>query len=1277
MSKRGQPAAPTLDRYMRDSYQVIRAVYDNIHAIQSVASHLTPVEDLVEFQQEVTHLYAHLALLVEASQIIVRITDAGYDMMTAKDVKAQRNLLQLGSAALRPESYFATAEDFNNLRNAFQLLSDRVAAIESLLDTFATKDELDQLRSEFNDRVQDLEDRVGFIIGDELEVIIGDETFTGLAKALEYLYARVIEVEGGLISQAGKIIEIESSISNLDGSISGLATAYNELSTEVRFIDGNMSTLSQQVTHLTGSVTNLDYDVAGLGDAFSLLNTTVVQQGENILAQSQRTDSLSAQVTNMADEVSGYSNAINNLVSRAEILEGSVDVLASQQTQLGVRITDAETGLVSQAEAHENLEIRVTQNEEGTTILGEDVTRLKGAIHSPGNIFPNAAFETSTFGWQIFSKGNGWTTAQMVHNMDVESALPPGLNALGIQVNGVPSGNLGVRSPRFPVEELKNYIISAYLIAENCELTLEWRTFDGSNNPLDFGVVGVAGNAPGIAKIADLERVFAKVPINTDSVQMELQLWVTDAHTASPRAWLTRPMVEEVNAMQEEPSPWVPSSAGIDLMYAEATQGIRIDIQDLEDSQSALSEAFANLEAAIEDFDSEAFQQLTAQVQQNKDDILTTSQSLTSLASRTGSLYEWRAVIHETGASNQSQLFPASSDTAAATLGSGMNLLRFNTDGTLQSAVNYPTTATQGRTNFVNAMNALNQGDFFVLAGVPNMGTRTQEVIDAVERNGGFRFKDLLPSRPYLLLGGGNIGKGAGVEVIAGSGQGIDHFFSLVRGVPKGLHESYAFATAYSDMETQVQQNASGLTALSQDVTALESEIEDKVSSSAFNTLSTQVSDIDGEVTGLSSWQQTLSARIPSGSGLLATQASVNDVASTAASATAAVANRTSTIEARMPSGTGELATADNAATKAELTSAQNALAAADVAEANARNALAVQLRGGYNGTNPASLTQGLIYNERQARLTAEGAIASTVSAMQLDLDGKASASDLAATQLTVSQQGAMLTAHGQQLSGLTASVGGAEASINELREVSARAMAGNALINPGFETSDGWGVSSDGSGGLPSGVSYYPSVSANSGDQVLRINGGAGARQVHSQVLFPVETGRRLVMGFRYRRVSATIVGNLRIAVREYDAAGQQVNFRVIGGVAETWSTAYQIHSAHYEAPRGVAFVRMCIQGRNTSGDVFVDDAFLEPVGESLADVLARYSLAVTAGGDVAGMQLLAGGGTSAIRFLADSFSVVHPGGGARTEFKDGNWTVRDSNGTLRVALGINLPSS
>lgn len=66
----------------------------------------------------------------------------------------------------------------------------------------------------------------------------------------------------------------------------------------------------------------------------------------------------------------------------------------------------------------------------------------------------------------------------------------------------------------------------------------------------------------------------------------------------------------------------------------------------------------------------------------------------------------------------------------------------------------------------------------------------------------------------------------------------------------------------------------------------------------------------------------------------------------------------------------------------AALQEEQTARVAADAAETTSRQTLASQLRGGYSGTDPSQLVTGILYNERQARVTAEGALSTSINAL-------------------------------------------------------------------------------------------------------------------------------------------------------------------------------------------------------------------------------------------------------------------------------------------------------
>ncbi|QGJ86778.1 tip attachment protein [Enterobacter phage ATCEA85] len=72
-------------------------------------------------------------------------------------------------------------------------------------------------------------------------------------------------------------------------------------------------------------------------------------------------------------------------------------------------------------------------------------------------------------------------------------------------------------------------------------------------------------------------------------------------------------------------------------------------------------------------------------------------------------------------------------------------------------------------------------------------------------------------------------------------------------------------------------------------------------------------------------------------------------------------------------------------ASQAQIQQLQKAITDGDSAEATLRNQLAVQMRGSYDGTNIDSVTSGLMFSEKTARVTADQAITQSVEVLEAD----------------------------------------------------------------------------------------------------------------------------------------------------------------------------------------------------------------------------------------------------------------------------------------------------
>lgn len=106
----------------------------------------------------------------------------------------------------------------------------------------------------------------------------------------------------------------------------------------------------------------------------------------------------------------------------------------------------------------------------------------------------------------------------------------------------------------------------------------------------------------------------------------------------------------------------------------------------------------------------------------------------------------------------------------------------------------------------------------------------------------------------------------------------------------------------------------------------------------------------------------------------------------------------------------------------AALQEEQTARIAGDAAEASSRQTLAAQLRGDYTGTDPTALTTGILYNERQARVSAEGVISSNLSALSATVTNNYSTLNAAITSEQTARANAD-SALSTNLTSLTATV--------------------------------------------------------------------------------------------------------------------------------------------------------------------------------------------------------------------------------------------------------------
>ena len=861
----GTPTSAALDQFLRDSYDVVQAVHRELDSIKAVASHLTPVEDLIEFQNEVVALHAKLGVLVYASELLAAATDAGVALLIAPDAPAQRALLELKSAALEEASFFATATAFDSLAIQVGTLSDNLDAALLVLANKVDRDELNAALAGIGTRLDGIEGDLGTGVGvvdarvDELIAQLQDGTFVSAsAVALEALTTRVTQAEAGITATSQRTTVLESKVTNLQTGAAGQANALNQLTTRVTANETGVTSLATNVLALTTQASNLaDGQTAQSAAIQNLSSRTTVTEGQ-IDAQATALTQLDAKATDAKNQATAAASAISGLEVRVQSGEAGQLVLASDISQLDARVTDTETGLQAQAQATNALMARVTDTEQGLDIAGEERTVLRASLTGTGNYLPNTAFSVGLRGWQLFSRGDGWLDAVLERNAapTLPNALPESMFALSLTQDEVPSGSAGIRCSNIPVQDLASYILSGYIAAENCTVRLEWRLFNAADEEIGLGVVGTTTKAP-TARLSDWDRPWGVIDIPADGVYLQVHVWVVDCNTGFPKAWLIRPMLEPRTEGMEGPSPWMDGMAGVEETYATAVQSLETRVTETEDGLDVLAQSITDLTAVI------------------------------------GGSQEWR-ITHHSGSGDfisvGSPMSPgirkATSVVPSYNLTRGLTVLRFDAQNALLSATPFDTYSNVAERNALrDLLMSFTEQDTFLLVSQNHHGIKQADLTAALERCGALLFKDVVGSRPYVLAGRGLAGAGGGIEYVApANAQWQDVYITTVNGVPKGMGTGMSEvisgqASAIDSLTAQVTTQGGAITSLSSQVTELTADVASVQSGisaqgAALSDLGVRVSSTEAGVSSLSSSVTTLSGRMDQANTDIAAQGS-------------------------------------------------------------------------------------------------------------------------------------------------------------------------------------------------------------------------------------------------------------------------------------------------------------------------------------------------------------------------------------------------------------------
>lgn len=311
-------------------------------------------------------------------------------------------------------------------------------------------------------------------------------------------------------------------------------------------------------------------------------------------------------------------------------------------------------------------------------------------------------------------------------------------------------------------------------------------------------------------------------------------------------------------------------------------------------------------------------------------------------------------------------------------------------------------------------------------------------------------------------------------------------------------------------------------------------------------------------------------------------------------------------------------------ASQAQIQDLKTAMTAADSAEAAERNTLAVQLRGNYEGTDPAKLVTGIIYNERRTRVTAEQAIASDVNTLRTDYNankavvtqrldtltsenqaqaqaltqlqsgltdanGRITANATAITQLKtdVTNIDGRVTANSQLITGLESTLNG--------DAIALAANPNNLLTNTGFERKTaawtGFNAYSD----------VYAAQVPKSGSMILR--GKAGGIASIGQNVANVQKGRTYRYGGWVKRsgdmaMSPNTTGNNKFRLGNADTGTGPLSELLYN--ATNVGTNWTLFTKDFTASSDMTIL-YSVNWILTAGEIYFDDVFFIDVTEEI----------------------------------------------------------------------------
>lgn len=257
----------------------IKAAYEYLDEIRKVADRLTPVEDVLSFQEQLTRIYERLDLLVEASTLIVTATEIGELILTGSR-QSIRTLLGIEDV---PDNLVT----LDMLNGALDGLGGSIGAglggLQGAINEInITLDQLDQYRIIQQSMINGLE--INYLnTAAGLETSQANYEIALQRLTVQEQFATLFDERIDMISQS------------LASTVQGLVAANDIIAGHTATIQSTYNTVrlnTSSIDALSSQLVDINQALTANATAINLMTTTIEQIGNDITAQSQQTTAL-------------------------------------------------------------------------------------------------------------------------------------------------------------------------------------------------------------------------------------------------------------------------------------------------------------------------------------------------------------------------------------------------------------------------------------------------------------------------------------------------------------------------------------------------------------------------------------------------------------------------------------------------------------------------------------------------------------------------------------------------------------------------------------------------------------------------------------------------------------------------------------------------------------------------------------------------------------------------------------------------------------------------